>query len=77
MPISDSLLGEFDHEMANARKTIERVPDDKFDWKPHPKSMSMGNLVAHIAQMPSWAKMTMETPQLDVSPAGGAAIPQP
>src|SRR5262249_32638729 len=76
MAISDSLLGEFDHEMANARRTIERVPDDKWDWKPHTKSMSMGNLASHIAQIPLWAKMTVETPQLDVAPVGGPAIRQ-
>ena len=77
MAISQSLLGEFDHEMANARKTLERVPDGKFDWKPHSKSMSMGALAGHIAQIPSWAKMTMETPQLDVAPPGGHAMQPP
>jgi len=77
MGISQSLLGEFDHEMANARKTIERVPDAKFDWKPHAKSMSMGNLASHIAQIPLWAKMTLETPQFDVAPVGGSRMQQP
>jgi uncharacterized damage-inducible protein DinB len=77
MPISQSLLGEWDHEMANARKTLERVPDAKFDWKPHTKSMSMGKLAAHIAQIPLWAKMTLDSPQLDVAPVGGPAVPQP
>ena len=77
MPISQSLLGEWDHEMAKARITLERVPDDMFDWTPHPKSMSMGKLAAHIAQIPLWAKMTLETPQFDVAPVGGPAVPQP
>ncbi len=77
MPINQSLLGEWDHEMANARKTIERVPDAKFDWKPHTKSMSMGKLAGHIAQIPLWAKMTLDTPQLDVAPVGGPAVQQP
>jgi uncharacterized damage-inducible protein DinB len=75
--INQALLGEFDHEMANARKTLERVPDDKFDWKPHSKSMSMGGLTAHIAMIPSWAKMTMETQQFDVNPPGGQPVAQP
>jgi hypothetical protein len=44
MTISQSLLPEFDNEMANTRKTLERVPDDKFAWKPHPKSSAMGPL---------------------------------
>jgi DNA topoisomerase VI subunit B len=44
MTISETILPEFDNEMANTRKTLERVPDDKFDWKPHPKSFAMGPL---------------------------------
>ena len=56
MAISQALLGEFDHEMANTRKSLERVPDDKFDWKPHAKSMSMGALAAHIAMIPNVGK---------------------
>lgn len=71
MAISQALLGEFDHEMANARKSIERVPDGKFDWKPHPKSKSMGALAGHIAMLPTWAKMTLETKEFDVNPPSG------
>jgi uncharacterized damage-inducible protein DinB len=77
MAINQSFLGEFDHEMTNTRKTLERVPDGRFDWKPHTKSMSMGKLAGHIAQIPLWAKMTIETPQLDVAPVGGPAVEQP
>ena len=47
MSISESMLPEFDHEVAGARKTLERVPASKFDWKPHPKSGSMGWLAGH------------------------------
>lgn len=71
MAISQSLLGEFDHEMANTRRSLERVPDAKFDWKPHPKSMSLGTLAAHIAMIPHWGKMTLDTPGFDVNPPGG------
>ena len=55
--ISSSLLPEFDHEMANTRKTLERVPDNKMDWKPHPKSMSMNSLASHLAfrKRPGWS----------------------
>ena len=53
MAISESLLPEFDQEMAGVRKTLERVPEDKFDWKPHPKSLSMSVLAGHIANLPS------------------------
>ena len=52
MAINQALIGEFDHEMANTRKAIERVPDAKFDWKPHAKSMSLGDLAMHIAGDP-------------------------
>src|SRR3954468_13124389 len=77
MAINQSLLGEFDHEMANSRKTLERVPDDKFGWKPHAKSFSMGALAGHIAFIPQWAKMTIETPQFDVNPPGGQQVQMP
>src|ERR1700680_882521 len=71
MPMNQALLPEFDHEMANPRKTLERVPDGKFDWKPHTKSMAMGALAVHVASIPQWAGMTLNTPQFDVRPVGG------
>jgi uncharacterized damage-inducible protein DinB len=77
MAISQSLLGEFDHEMANTRKTIERVPDGKFDWKPHTKSMTMGRLAGHIALIPTWAKMTLETKEFDMNPPDGQQVQMP
>ena len=55
MTISDMLLPEFDQEMANTRKLLERVPNDKWDYKPHPKSMPLGRLAAHVAELPFWA----------------------
>src|SRR5215210_813561 len=70
MRISDMLLPEFDHEMANTRKTLERVPDDKFDWKPHEKSMALGDLATHLATIPSWTKNTFEGDELDIAPPG-------
>ena len=60
MPINQAFLGEFDHEMANTRKTLERVPLDKFDWAPHAKSMAMGSLANHLTDMPGWIKDTLE-----------------
>ena len=70
MPISQTILPEFDHEMANTRKTLERVPDDKFAWKPHEKSMTLGGLATHLANIPSWTKNTFEGNELDVAPPG-------
>ena len=62
MPISAAMLPEFDHEMANTRRTLERVPDSAFDWTPHEKSLSMQALVSHLANLPSWTAMTIEMP---------------
>jgi uncharacterized damage-inducible protein DinB len=70
MKISDSLLPEFDQEMANTRKVLERVPDAKFDWKPHPKSSTFGGLSAHIVNMPVWANLTMQADSFDYAPPG-------
>jgi uncharacterized damage-inducible protein DinB len=77
MAMNQSLIGEFDHEMANTRRTIERVPDDKFDWKPHAKSFSLGELAGHLAFIPQWAKIVIERPQFDVNPVGGQAMQMP
>jgi uncharacterized damage-inducible protein DinB len=65
MPISQMLLPEFDQEMANTRKMLERVPDGKADYKPHDKSMTLGRLAGHVAELPKWAKVTMEVEVLE------------
>lgn len=70
MSMSESLLPEFDHEMANTRKTLERVPDDRLDWKPHEKSYALRELATHLATIPSWAQPTIEQDALDLSPPG-------
>lgn len=75
MPMNQALLGEFDHEISNTRKTLERVPENKFGWKPHPKSGTMSWLAAHVAQIPGWGKETFERDSLDIAPAG--QTPQP
>ena len=64
MAISDALLPEFDQEMIGVRKTLERVPADKFDWRPHEKSGSMMWLAGHIANLVGWASMTISTDEL-------------
>src|SRR5580704_3695260 len=65
MSIAQMLLPEFDHEMANTRKMLERVPDGKFDYKPHQKSMSLGRLAAHTCEIPSYATATIRFEKLD------------
>ena len=65
MPIAQMILPEFDMEMANTRKMLERVPDGKFDFKPHEKSMPLGRLAAHTAEIPSYITGTLTTERLD------------
>ena len=68
MAISEVILPEYDREMANTRKLLELVPDGKFDYRPHAKSMELGRLASHIAEFPSWAKNTLETEVLNLTP---------
>jgi uncharacterized damage-inducible protein DinB len=72
MPIADALVPELDREIAITRSLLERVPDDKADWKPHPKSMSMGQLAIHIASLARWTGYALTGTEFDVSPVGGA-----
>lgn len=67
MPLVDALLPEFDHEMTVTRKVLERVPDGQFDWKPHQKSMSLGQLAQHVATIPTWGKVAMSQPEFDLA----------
>ena len=59
------LLKEMDKEAVTTRKMLERVPNDKYDWKPHEKSMTIRRLATHIAELPSWVSMTLTTSELD------------
>lgn len=71
MAIAESMLPEFDHETAATRTLLERVPDAKAAWKPHDKSMSLGELATHIATIPSWAPVTLKQTEFDTNPVGG------
>jgi uncharacterized damage-inducible protein DinB len=70
MPISEAVLPEFDHEMANTRKTLERIPEDKFGWKPHEKSMTLGRLATHVAEIPGYIQEILQTESFDFAPPG-------
>jgi uncharacterized damage-inducible protein DinB len=72
MAIKDALLPEFDHEMQVTRKVLARVPDGKFDWQPHDKSMSFGRLAGHVAEIPGWVKETLTRDSVDI---GGGFTP--
>lgn len=65
MSMSQALLPEFDHEIKVTRRLLERVPDDKFDWKPHAKSMTMGRLAVHVAELPGFGTTMIRTDSLD------------
>jgi uncharacterized damage-inducible protein DinB len=67
MTISELLLPEFDQEMASTRRVLERVPEEKFAWKPHAKSFSMGDLASHVVNMLAWTVDTMEKPEFDLA----------
>ena len=68
MDIIDSLLQEFLYEASLTRVMLERVPDDRLDFTPHPKSMSLGRLAGHIAELPVWAKNVVDAPDFVISP---------
>ena len=65
--ISSALIAEMEHEAKTTRTCLERVPADKFDWKPHEKSMEFGKLAAHIAEMFGWTPATLQQAELDFS----------
>ena len=69
MPLAQAILPEFDHEMANTRKTLDRVPDAKFAWKPHQKSMTLGGLATHLATINHWVEAVIGQNSFDVSTA--------
>lgn len=67
MEIREILLPEFDQEMKKTRTMLERVPEGKPDYKPHNKSMALGKLAGHVAQLPEFAIRIVELPELDFS----------
>jgi uncharacterized damage-inducible protein DinB len=68
---SAELLPEFDEEMKSTRRVIERVPSDKADWKPHPKSFSLAHLTQLVAGMPGWFTNMLQQTSLDLASGGG------
>lgn len=77
MPIAASLLPEFDHEMQTTRSLLERVPESKAAWKPHAKSMSLGELASHIANLAGWGRWIVAQSELDFAPPGGTPLQLP
>ncbi len=73
MKMTDLFLQQLDKEAARTRRTLERVPEGRDDWKPHDKSMPLGRLAMLVAQMPSWIGMIVRQDELDVRPAAGSS----
>src|SRR4051812_26236042 len=70
MKIIDILLKEIEQEAQTTRKFLKLIPEDKYDWKPHPKSMNLQQLTTHIAELPAWVILALTTDGLDF-----AAVP--
>src|SRR5262249_2868009 len=77
MSYSETLLPEFDHEMSNTRKVLERIPDDKLDWQAHPKSRTIGWNANHVADLPNWLVLVLAETSLDIAPVGGEPYSTP
>jgi uncharacterized damage-inducible protein DinB len=77
MSYSQSVVPEFDHEMASTRKVLERVPDDKLDWRPHSKSNSIGWNANHLADLPGWGVSVVTQAEFDFAPVGGPRYQTP
>ncbi len=77
MKITELLSAELDREGVKIRKTLERVPEGKNDWKPHEKSMALGYLTTIVATIPSWLDMVVNMDELDINPPGGPRFRPP
>ena len=75
LKLTDLFLAELEREAKGTRRALERVPDGRSDWKPHQKSMSLGQLSNLVAGMPGWVPMMIQMDELDVVPASGQARP--
>ena len=76
MSIADTLLPEFDQEMATTRRLLERVPADKGQWKPHPKSFALGHLAQLVATMPGWVTRTVRDTAINLATSPGYSFEQ-
>jgi uncharacterized damage-inducible protein DinB len=67
MKMTELFLGELEREASGTRRALERVPEGKYDWKPHPKSMALGYLAELVAMLPSWTVLTIDREELDLA----------
>jgi uncharacterized damage-inducible protein DinB len=76
MKLTEFLLAELDREVERSRRALEQVPEGKYDWKPHEKSMIFGYLANMVATIPMWISMQIKQDELDVAPAEGSKMEQ-
>ena len=74
MTLQQFLLDELDREVARSRRALEQVPDGKYQWKPHDRSMIFGYLADMVATIPSWIAMEITLDELDIAPADGSSV---
>ena len=77
MNYAETILPEFDREMANTRKVLERVPEDRLDWEAHPKSHTIGWNANHLAEILGWVEGMLTAPSWDFAPIGGEPYQSP
>lgn len=77
MSYADMILPEFEQEMASTRKVLERLPEDKFDWRAHPKSNTIGWNANHVAEIPGWVEGTLTQDSWDIHPVDGEPYQTP
>jgi uncharacterized damage-inducible protein DinB len=77
MSYATILLPEFDQEMASARKVLERAPEDKWEWQPHPKSHTIGWNANHLAEIPGWVEGTLNQSSWEIAPTDGPRYQSP
>ncbi len=76
MKLTEFFLSELNREVDRSRKALKQVPDGKYDWKPHEKSMIFGYLADMVATIPTWITMEIKQDELDIAPAEGAGTKQ-
>jgi uncharacterized damage-inducible protein DinB len=76
MKLTEFLLAELDREVERSRRALEQVPEGKYDWKPHDRSMIFGYLANMVATIPTWIAMEITQDELDVAPADGSKMEQ-
>ena len=77
MKLTEFLREQLDREVERSRKALEQVPEGKFDWKPHERSMNFGYLADMVATIPTWITMEIKRDDLDVAPASGQGTKKP